>query len=85
VASVSVLHGIAAANARANLVETTQGLRRALARLSTGFHLTSERDDEAGATDSGSDDLRWSILSQSGIAEVSQARRCSSAVVPLAQ
>jgi len=115
VASVSVLHGIAAANARANLVETTQGLRRALARLATGLRLTNQREDgdgvaralagrvgivafdscmneataepglpEESAADLGADALRWSILSQSGIAAASQARQCSSAVVPLA-
>ena len=105
-ASVSVLHGIAAANARANLIETTQGLRRALARLSTGLRLNKQRDDgdsvtrviaerigmaafdncrndstaefglhNESAADAAADELRWSILTQGGIAAASQARQ----------
>jgi flagellin len=47
-ASFSVVNNVASANAQANLVQTNQGLRTALTRLSSGLRINSSGDDAAG-------------------------------------
>jgi flagellin len=47
-ASFSVVNNVAAANAQANLVQTNNGLKTALTRLSSGLRINSSGDDAAG-------------------------------------
>jgi len=47
-ASFSVVNNVAAANAQANLVQTNNGLRTSLTRLSSGLRINSSGDDAAG-------------------------------------
>ena len=47
-ASFSVVNNVAAANAQSNLVQTNQGLRTALTRLSSGLRINNSGDDAAG-------------------------------------
>jgi flagellin len=63
-ASFSVVNNIAAANAQANLIETNQGLHKALNRLSSGLRINNSGDDAAGLSVANSYRSKVAVLNQ---------------------
>jgi len=63
-ASFSVVNNVAAANAQANLVQTNQGLRTALTRLSSGLRINQSGDDAAGLAVANSYRGKVAVLNQ---------------------
>jgi len=63
-ASFSVVNNIASANAQANLVNSNNGLRTSLTRLSSGLRINSSGDDAAGLAVANSDRSKVQVLNQ---------------------
>jgi len=63
-ASFSVVSNISAANAQANLQNTSLGLQKALTRLSSGFRINNSGDDAAGLAVANSYRSTQAVLNQ---------------------